>query len=46
LDKEWRERWAFTSSLPQPIFLALAQTLQAFDERVNLACDARALENF
>ena len=46
LDQEWKDRWTFTSSLPQPIFLALSQTLQVFDEKVNLACDARALENF
>lgn len=46
LDEEWRLRWAYVSSLPQPIFLALAQTMQRFDLKVNLACDARALENF
>lgn len=46
LDAEWKERWNATSAFPQPIFLALTQTLQAFDEKVALACDARALENF
>jgi len=46
LDTEWKQRWAFTSSMPQPIFLAVAQTLQNFDNKVGLACDARALENF
>jgi hypothetical protein len=46
LDTEWKIRWNATSALPQPIFLALTQTLQAFDEKVSLACDARALENF
>ena len=46
LDAEWKIRWNATSALPQPIFLALTQTLQAFDEKVSLACDARALENF
>ena len=46
LDQEWRLRWTFISSLPQPIFLAIAQTMQRFDLKVNLSCDARALENF
>lgn len=46
LDEEWRLRWNFISSLPQPIFLAIAQTMQRFDLKVNLSCDARALENF
>lgn len=46
LDQEWRLRWTYISSLPQPIFLAIAQTMQRFDLKVNLACDARALENF
>ena len=46
LDAEWKARWNYTSSLPQPIFLAVTQTLQNFDEKVALACDARALENF
>jgi hypothetical protein len=46
LDAEWKSRWSYTSSLPQPIFLAVTQTLQNFDEKVALACDARALENF
>jgi hypothetical protein len=46
LDAEWKHRWSYTSSLPQPIFLAVTQTLQNFDEKVSLACDARALENF
>ncbi len=46
LDEEWRGRWAYISSLPQPIFLALTQTLQRFDMKVNLSCDARSLENF
>jgi hypothetical protein len=46
LDSEWKSRWSYTSSLPQPIFLAVTQTLQNFDEKVALACDARALENF
>lgn len=46
LDQEWRLRWTFISSLPQPIFLAIVQTMQRFDLKVNLACDARALENF
>lgn len=46
LDAEWKERWNATSAFPQPIFLALTQTLQAFDEKVALSCDARALENF
>tara|TARA_B100000214_G_C23972420_1_gene630836 strand:- start:1326 stop:1940 length:615 start_codon:yes stop_codon:yes gene_type:complete len=46
LDQEWRLRWSYISSLPQPIFLAIAQTMQRFDLKVNLACDARALENF
>lgn len=46
LDAEWKNRWSYTSSLPQPIFLAVTQTLQNFDEKVSLACDARALENF
>lgn len=46
LDEEWRIRWTYISSLPQPIFLAIAQTMQRFDLKVNLACDARALENF
>jgi len=46
LDQEWRLRWTFISSLPQPIFLAIIQTMQRFDLKVNLACDARALENF
>ena len=46
LDSEWRDRWAFVSSLPQPIFLAIAQTMGRFDIRVQLSCDARALENF
>ena len=46
LDEEWRLRWTYISSLPQPIFLAIAQTMQRFDVKVNLSCDARALENF
>lgn len=46
LDQEWRLRWTYISSLPQPIFLAIAQTMQRFDLKVNLSCDARALENF
>ena len=46
LDQEWRLRWSYISSLPQPIFLALAQTMQRFDLKVNLACDARGIENF
>lgn len=46
LDQEWRMRWVYISSLPQPVFLALAQTMQRFDLKVNLSCDARALENF
>lgn len=46
LDEEWRIRWTYISSLPQPIFLAMVQTMQRFDLKVNLACDARALENF
>jgi hypothetical protein len=46
LDAEWKERWNATTAFPQPIFLALTQTLQIFDEKVALACDARALENF
>lgn len=46
LDQEWRLRWTFISSLPQPVFLAIVQTMQRFDLKVNLACDARALENF
>ena len=46
LDQEWRLRWTYISSLPQPIFLAIVQTMQRFDLKVNLACDARALENF
>lgn len=46
LDAEWKLRWNATSAFPQPIFLALTQTLQSFDEKVALACDARALENF
>ena len=46
LDEEWKSRWDFLSGLPQPIFLALAQTMGSFDTRVRLACDARALENF
>jgi hypothetical protein len=46
LDTEWKSRWDYTSALPQPIFLAVTQTLQRFDEKVHLACDARALENF
>mgnify|MGYP003152335452 CR=1 FL=1 len=46
LDAEWKARWDYTSAFPQPIFLAISQTLQRFDEKVSLACDARALENF
>jgi len=46
LDEEWKLRWSYISSLPQPIFLAIVQTMQRFDLKVNLACDARALENF
>lgn len=46
LDEEWRLRWSFVSSLPQPLFLAMVQTMQRFDQKVNLSCDARALENF
>ena len=46
LDEEWRLRWSYISSLPQPIFLAIAQTMQRFDLKVKLACDARAMENF
>jgi len=46
LDQEWKARWNYTSALPQPIFLAITQTLGRFDEKVSLACDARALENF
>ena len=46
LDMEWKDRWDFISALPQPIFIALAQTMNRFDTKVRLACDARALENF
>lgn len=46
LDMEWKARWDFISALPQPIFIALAQTMNRFDTKVRLACDARALENF
>lgn len=46
LDLEWKDRWDFISSLPQPVFIALAQTMNRFDTKVRLACDARALENF
>jgi hypothetical protein len=46
LDEEWKARWDFISALPQPIFLAIAQTMGSFDTRVRLSCDARALENF
>tara|TARA_Y100001970_G_scaffold292759_1_gene435679 strand:+ start:455 stop:1078 length:624 start_codon:yes stop_codon:yes gene_type:complete len=46
LDLEWKDRWDFISSLPQPVFIALAQTMNRFDIKVRLACDARALENF
>jgi len=46
LDKEWRERYRFITSLPAPIFYLLSQVLQKFDQKVALAGDARSIENF
>ncbi len=46
LDKEWRSRYRYCSSLPAPTFFMLSQVLQRFDQKVSLACDARSLENF
>ena len=46
LDKEWRSRYRYCSSLPAPTFFMLSQVLQRFDQKVSLSCDARSLENF
>jgi hypothetical protein len=46
LDREWRERYRFCSTLPSPAFYAMSQVLQKFDHKVSLASDARSLENF
>jgi hypothetical protein len=46
LDREWRARYRFCSTLPSPAFYTLSQVLQKFDQKVALASDARSLENF
>jgi hypothetical protein len=46
LEEEFSERYNFITNIPSQLFFSLTQVLEKFDRRVQLACDARAIENF
>jgi len=46
IDAEFNDRYKFCTNLPSQLFFTLTQLLEKFDQRVNISCDPRGLENF